>query len=225
MVTRRSPPRLSARPRAPLLLCGLLILALAWLGPLPALARHAFSAHMAMHLALVAVAAPLLAIAVAGSRFDPVPRAPRLFAPMLAVVLEFVVVWGWHAPVLHHAAREGLGMRVLEQGSFLVVGLLVWLAAFGGGNMRPRERTAAGIAGLLLTSMHMTLLGVLLAGATRPLYAHVSMSPQGLPLDAVGDQQLGGVLMLAVGGVVYLAGALVLLAGLLRQRDRVQADV
>ena len=201
---------------------GLSLLLAAWLGPLPALAQHSFAAHMAMHMTVVAVAAPLLAIGLAGSAADPVLRVPWLFSPMLAAVLEFMVVWTWHAPLLHHAARDGLVMRALEQGSFLAVGLWLWLAACGGGAHRPRERTAAGIGGLLLTSMHMTLLGVLLAGATRPLYAHGGETHHAMPIvmGALQDQQLGGVLMLAVGGSAYLGGALLLLAGLLRERGQ-----
>ena len=42
------------------LACGLLVLALAWLGPLGQLVPGPFSAHMAMHMAVVAVAAPAL---------------------------------------------------------------------------------------------------------------------------------------------------------------------
>ena len=207
--------------------CGLLSLLAAWLGPLPALAQHSFAGHMAMHMSVVAVAAPLLATGLAGSAADPVPRAPRVFSPMLATVLEFMVVWAWHAPLLHHAARDAVAMRMLEQGSFLAVGLLLWLAAFGGGVQQSRERIAAGIAGLLLTSMHMTLLGVLLAGATRPLYLHGGATHDAMPMVetiALQDQQLGGVLMLAVGGVAYLGGALVLLGRLLRERDEGARD-
>lgn len=207
--------------------CGLLSLLAAWLGPLPALAQHSFAAHMAMHMAVVAVAAPLLAIGLAGSAADPVLRAPRLlsavlFSPMLATVLEFMVVWSWHAPALHHAARAAVVVRVLEQGSFLAVGLLLWLTAFGGGQRQSRERAAAGVGGLLLTSMHMTLLGVLLAGAPRALYVHGHAS--GSALTALPDQQLGGVLMLAIGGSVYLGGALLLLSGLLRERGGAVRD-
>ena len=193
-----------------MLAAGLLVLVAAWAGPLPTWSGHAFWAHMLMHMAVVAVAAPLLAAGLAGSRFDPARRWPAVFAPVPASVLEFVVVWAWHAPVLHHAAAHGMAMRALEQGSFLAVGLLLWLSAFGGHRAHWRERAAAGIGGLLLTSMHMTLLGVLLALAGRSLYGH-----------ALADQQLGGVLMLAIGGTAYLAGALWLLAALLRDRDRV----
>ena len=211
-------PRTNARW---LLGAGLLSLLVAWLGPLPALAQQSFAAHMAMHMTVVAVAAPLLAIGLAGSGADPVPRVAWLFSPVLASVLEFIVVWAWHAPMLHHAARHAVSMRVLEQGSFLGVGLLLWLAAFGGGTPAPRDRMAAGIGGLLLTSMHMTLLGVLLASASRPLYAHGAA--QGFA-DALQDQQLGGVLMLGVGGVAYLGGALILLGRLLGARGEGEGE-
>ncbi|MDQ3585340.1 MAG: cytochrome c oxidase assembly protein, partial [Acidobacteriota bacterium] len=81
--------------RRVLLVLGLLTLAAAWLGPLPQLARHAFFAHMTMHMGVVAVAAPLIALGVAGGQFDPVRHAPVLFAPVPASVLELVVVWAW----------------------------------------------------------------------------------------------------------------------------------
>ena len=70
---------------------------------------------------------------------------------------------------------------------------MLWIAAF--------NKTAAGIVALLLTAMHMTLLGALLALSPRELYAH------GYGLD---DQHLGGAIMLIVGGVSYIAGGLYL---------------
>ena len=203
---------------------GLLVLAATWLGPLPGLSRGAFAAHMLMHMGVVAVAAPMIAVGLAGGRHDPARRWPRWFAPMVASALEFVVVWAWHAPALHHAARHVPGLLVLEQGSFLLVGLLVWIAAFGGDAARRRDRAAAGVAGLLMTSMHMTLLGVLLALASRPLYGGHGDVLTLSSLSPLQDQHLGGVLMLVFGGVSYLAGALVLLAGLLRDRRGVVAN-
>ncbi|MGH8084238.1 MAG: cytochrome c oxidase assembly protein [Lysobacter sp.] len=217
---------------------GLVVLGAAWLGPLPEWSRHSFAAHMAMHMAVVAVAAPLLAVGLAGSRLDPVRRlasnalppampptvalAAVALSPIVASVIEFLVVWAWHAPALHHAARHSTGLLAFEQASFLAVGLLVWLSAFGGGTGQRRQRAAAGIGGLLLTSMHMTLLGVLLALASRPLYPHDATVAFGL--TALQDQHLGGVLMLLFGGVAYMAGALVLLLGLLRERREAVPD-
>jgi putative membrane protein len=194
---------------------GTLTLAALWLGPLPALARDAFAAHMTMHMGVVAVAAPLLARAVAGASIDPVRRAPALFAPIVASVVEFVVVWGWHAPALHRVARHAAAGLVAEQGTFLLAGVLVWLSVLGGDPRDRAGRAGAGVIALLLTSMHMTLLGALLALPARPLYPHTT----GLAgLTALQDQQLGGAIMLSVGGVVYLLGGLALTAGLLRAR-------
>lgn len=198
----------------------LLVLALVWGGPLLVLLERSFTGHMVMHMGVVAVAAPLLAIALGGGRWDPARRFPRLLGPNLwwpvaASGLEFVTIWGWHMPGPHHAARESLGVMALEQGSFLAVSLLVWLSCLGAGEADRRPRQAAGVVGLLLTSMHMTLLGALIALAPRPLYAHAAC----LGLTPLEDQSIGGVVMLLVGGGAYLAGGLWLAARLLRDPE------
>jgi putative membrane protein len=200
--------------RGLLLLLGGLTLAAVWCGPLPQLAREAFFAHMTVHMGVVAVAAPLLALGIAGGRFDPVRAAPALFAPIPASILELLVVWAWHAPLLHAAARHAPAGLVAEQGLFLFTGLALWLSAFGGTVPRDRNRMAAGMVGLLMTSMHMTLLGALLGLAPRVLYPHLSGTGSLAPLD---DQHLGGAIMLLVGGISYLAGGLWLTAELLRK--------
>jgi putative membrane protein len=198
---------------------GLLVLAAAWLGPLPALASGSFAAHMTMHLAVVALAAPLIARGLAGTRFDPVRRAPRLFAPIPASLGEFAAVWVWHAPALHHAARHSAAALVAEQGTFLLAGLWLWLAAFGGEPLTRQARAATAVVALLLTSMHMTLLGALIGLAPRPLYAdaHATAAESGIGLSVLTDQHLGGAIMLLVGGAVYLAGGLSLMVKLVRR--------
>jgi putative membrane protein len=189
---------------------GVGLLGLIWFGPLPALAQHSFAAHMTMHMGVVAVAAPLVALALAGSARDPMQCVRWPAAALAASMLELIVVWGWHAPVLHQAARLATPMLVLEQGSFLSVGLLLWLTAVGGRGDRQQAAAGAGVAALLFTSMHMTLLGALFALATRPLFQHA-----GVTAGAVADQQLGGAIMLIVGGTSYLIGGLWLSARLL----------
>jgi putative membrane protein len=194
-----------------LLILGMLTLAGAWLGPLPFLARGAFWAHMTMHMLVVAVAAPLLALGLAQTRFDPVQRRPQFFAPVPLSIAELVIVWVWHTPALHHLARHTAHGVALEQGTFLLAGLLVWLSVFGG--TRDGNRLGAGVIALLLTSMHMTLLGALLALTPRPLFMHAGVFTRLSPLE---DQQLGGAIMIVVGGIAYLAGGLWLMTALLR---------
>jgi putative membrane protein len=195
---------------------GVVTLALLWLGPLPQLAAGSFSAHMTLHMGVVALAAPLVALGVAGGGLDPARRWPVAFSAIPASVVELAVVWAWHAPALHHAARSSAAGLAAEQGLFLFSGLLVWMSAFGGPPERRADRAASGIVALLLTSMHMTLLGALFALTPRPLYAHAAALASGLsPLD---DQHLGGTIMLLTGGVSYLAGGLWLSARLLALR-------
>lgn len=204
--------------RTALVIGGLMVLAAAWLGPLGRLAPGAFSAHMAAHMAVVAVAAPLLALGIAGGRFDPFRKFPGLAAPIPISFLELAVVWAWHAPALHHAARHTVAFFVAEQGMFLLAGLSLWLSLFGGKAHVGPNRCGTGVVALLLTSMHMTLLGALLALAPRPLYAHAERPMGGMASIALEDQQLGGAIMIVAGGASYLLGGLWLTARLLRGR-------
>ena len=201
--------------RAILLAAGLVALAAIWAGPLPGLAPERFSAHMAMHMGVVAVAAPLIALGLAGGRYDPSRRYPALFNPIAASVFELGAVWGWHAPLLHHAARHATGALIAEQATFLAAGLWLWIAAFGAGRGARLERAWTGVAGLLFTSVHMTLLGAVFVLTPRALYA-AATTP-----DALWEQHLGGGIMLLVGGASYLSGGLWLtVQGLERREER-----
>lgn len=196
-----------------MLAAGVVVLALAWAMPLSGALPGPFTAHMTMHMGVVAIGAPLLALGLAGTSRDPVRFARGWLAPVPASFVEMALVWGWHAPALHHFARHTTTGLVLEQASFLGSGLWLWAAALGGDPARSLRRRAAGVVALLLTSMHMTLLGALLALAPRELYGHAHAHGA---LTGLEDQQLGGAIMLAVGGVSYLAGGVLLSAGLLR---------
>jgi putative membrane protein len=202
----------------PSLITGLLALAGLWLGPLPRLAGNSFAGHMTLHMGVVTLAAPLIALGLAGGRFDPVARMPGWFAPVPASLVELVVVWGWHAPAAHHWARSSAVGLALEQATFLGSGLLLWLAVLGADGRAGAERTGAGIFALLLTSMHMTLLGALLALPPRVLYPHHTHGAHAFGLSPLQDQHLGGAIMLLFGGVVYLLGGLWLSAIMLRRR-------
>lgn len=202
------------------LFAGLLLLLGTWVWPLPSLPIPPFSQHMLMHMFVVALAAPLLAWGVAQGKWDPVRYVPDLFSPIVASMIELVAVWAWHVPALHHFARHDSLGTILEQSTFLLTGFYLWMSALGGTTASRRQRSAGSMTGLLLTSMHMTLLGVLLALPQRILFTH---HHHGVPtfgwLTPLEDQQLGGVVMLLLGGLVYLVGGLCLTADTLRWRS------
>lgn len=197
--------------RRPALVAGTLALAVAW--SLPLALETSFTAHMMTHMGVVAISAPLMGLAIAGSRFDPSEGVPVLFSPIVASLLDLVVVWMWHVPSLRRLADTRVLPAVVEQASFLAAGLVLWVACLGG---RGGERDGAGAFGLLLTSVHMTLLGALLSLAPRSLYGSGPVTCFGVSLSAAQDQQIGGVVMLLLGAAVYLAGGVALLARLLK---------
>lgn len=181
---------------------GLLLLAVLWLGPLPGAARTSFSSHMILHLGVMVVAAPLVALGLA--RLVPMPaRMPLVWLAVAGSVAEFVVVWGWHAPALHAAAGFIPAGFALQQASFLLAGVLVWLAGFAA---RGRGGAAAGLVAMLMCFMHMSMLGVLLATTPRLVYAP-ELCGGGFGLGPLDDQRLGGVLMAVGGGLPYFGGA------------------
>ncbi len=192
-------------------IAGALVLLFAWAGPLPGLVPQSFAAHMWLHMLVVGIAVPLLAVWLA-------PRlaiTSALALPIAVSLLDFVVVWGWHAPALHHASRSEPLILMAEQASFFAISLLVWLVALSG---RDGGNAAMGGAmALFFTSMHMTLLGALLGLSPRPLYEGHQGGDGWLGLSPLADQQVGGVVMLAIGGVVYLVGGLMLIARVLRR--------
>jgi putative membrane protein len=173
---------------------------------------------------MVAVAAPLLAVGFARAAPRFAARAAELCPPVAASAVELVAVWAWHAPALHRAAWQGGAALLAEQATFLAAGLLLWGTAFARLPDGRLARGPGGILALLLTATHMTLLGALIALSPRALFACDGHGhpPAGaaVPLPPVADQELGGVLMLAVGGAAYLAGGLLLLAELLRPPQR-----
>jgi putative membrane protein len=190
--------------------CGLLVLGAAW--TLLVLENAAsFSVHMITHMAVVAGAAPLLALSISGSRYDRVATS-RILTPLTASLIELIVVWGWHLPALRALSESSVVFRVAEQACFLTAGLILWLSCFGGSGEARDERRLGGTLGLLFTTMHMTLLGALLALSPRPLYSDGFVTCFGTTLSAGEDQQVGGVVMLMVGAAVYLAGGVTLLA-------------
>ncbi len=196
-------------------LAGIVFLFGLWAILLPFSDRASFTIHMIAHMGVVAGAAPLIAIGISGTRLD-IPARWPWFSPVVASVIELLAVWAWHIPVLR-ALSEGAGIiAAVEQFTFLVAGLALWLSCLGGLEAGRDGRRMAGAFGLLFTSMHMTLLGALLALSPRPLYGSAEVTCFGVKLSPVFDQQAGGVIMLLVGAAVYLAGGVSLLATTLK---------
>lgn len=197
---------------------GVLVLLGAWFSPLPGLAASPFVRHTIVHVAVIAIAAPLIgiwlvpAVRRAGAATEAFPP------PLAAALFAFAVVWTWHLPLLHGLARLSDLAWSLEQASFLAAGLLLWISV-----LHPATGKAAagdGIVALLMTSAQMMLLGTLLMLTPRPLYPH-GIQTLGDVYAHLAGQRLGGMLLLG-GGLPYLAGGLWLVDRMLRRLPGVE---
>jgi len=213
-----------------------LLLSLAW--PLDAYGEWSLAAHMAQHMLLVSVAPPLIVAGLPAAAFAaglPTSGARRgaqllrargvrrmwhgLTEPMTAMLLQLIVMWGWHAPAAMELALRSEPWHYLMHASFLLVGLFFW-----SGLLRALREPAAGfftgIVAVVGTMVQMGLLGALLTFAAVPRYPFYLERVIELGLTPLEDQQLAGLIMWVPGAVPYLLGGLALMAVWLRRLER-----
>lgn len=205
-------------------LAGLTALALALLWPLDAMSNVSFAAHMAQHMMLIVVAAPLMVLGRPGiPLLIGLPRLCRewatrqrllrkfyamLLQPGRAFALHGIMIWVWHAPYLYDWALQSRTMHSIEHVAFLGSAFLFWQAMLRS-DTPARTRAGYGMASLytLATLMHTGMLGALLTFAPRLLYPIRHHASDAL-LPPMDDQQLAGLLMWVPGGLCYLVAGL-----------------
>jgi cytochrome c oxidase assembly factor CtaG len=206
---------------------GLAVLAAALMSPLDALASALFSGHMAQHLLLMIVAAPLLVYAKptaalvaglpAGGR-DMVRRtglrgpnaqsglrgtADALANPVVVWIIGTLALWAWHMPALYEAALAHEPVHVLEHASFLGAAALFWSAVFASGTRRGLPRPVA-IVLVFASGVQGSALGAVLLFASTPLYAMHGEGARVWDVSPLADQQLAGALMWAPPSLMYI---------------------
>lgn len=186
---------------------GFAVLVVAFVSPLCALSAALFSARVGHHLLMVAVAAPLLALA------NPWRGRSGVLTDHLGLLLvvNAVAIWFWHAPMPYEAALRSDVLYWTMQASLLGTSLLFWSAL-----LDPRTGGLKAGAAALGAMMQMGLLGALLTFAPRPLYAAHALTGEPFGLSALNDQQLAGLLMWAPGALPYLLVAILVIARLTR---------
>jgi putative membrane protein len=189
---------------------GLLLLAVATVGPMDELGDDLVFGHMIQHTMLTDEAALLLAIGLTGPVLRPILSAPglrhlrALMHPVVAIVLWIVVIYAWHVPTLYEAAAEHTLLHLLEHASFLGAGLVMWLALLG---PLPKPEWFGHIARVgyiaVVYFSSMGLANILMWSGTvlYPVYAEGEQAHGVAPLT---DQSLAGAILMIQGGVVML---------------------
>jgi putative membrane protein len=204
------------------------------------------SAHMAQHVLLLLVAAPLLAWAAPmgrillglplglgrrlgawWSRAPAVRHAWRLLAlPGVAWAVHALALWIWHAPPAYQAALRSPIVHALEHASFVGTALLFWWVLLrpptGGANHAAVQGPGA-VLFVFTQAVQSGLLGALMTLAPRPWYPAYAATAPLWGLTPLEDQQIAGGSMWIPSGLVYTLAALALFAVWFRRMEH-QAD-
>jgi putative membrane protein len=186
--------------------------------PVADLDHHLLTAHMAQHLVLMLLAAPLILLGA--------PSIVRRWRPQLAFswLTGTLTVIVWHVPAAFELALQSHFWHEFEQASFLIAGILFWW---------PVIRRGAGIASsgwsvplyLFFATLPCDALSAFLVFCGHIVYPHYLMGAGHSRLSPVEDQELAGALMWVTVTFAYLVPALVVTTQLLSgERERAAAE-
>lgn len=215
----------SSRWRPWLFALGVLIAFLALASPLDEGGdRYLFSLHMIQHLLLMMVTPPLALLGICGARPLFEGGWPRLRVvarwvtrPWPALVIFNVVMLGWHWPPFYDTTLTVQPVHVFEHITFVLAGVIFWwpiVDPFRHADTVP-VRPMTKIAMLVIGGIPPTILGFIFAMAPSGLYSFYVDAPRLWGISVVLDQQIGGVIMMGVGNLVYFVAVGTILLRLL----------
>ena len=165
--------------------------------PVAHLDHHLLTAHMAQHLILMLVAAPLILLGARPATLPQPPLAICWFAGSFTVIF-------WHIPTIFELALESHFWHGVEQASFVIAGIMFW---------RPVIDSSSWSAPiyLFLATLPCDALSAFLAFCGHVVYRpYVSGHSEMFGLSPLDDQALAGALMWVAVTFAYLIPALVL---------------
>lgn len=196
----------------------LLVIFVALNGPLHNLSdAYFFSAHMAQHLLLTLLFPPLLLYGTPAWVVRPLltPRWVMALArvvtrPVVAAAVFTAPIVLWHLPLFYEAALRHHGLHIVQHLVFLAGGVLMWWPILSPVPELPRIPYPGQMLYLFLLGLPMSLTGALITLSDGVLYPFYAAAPRlwgggggggGGGLDALADQQIGGLLMWVPGGL------------------------
>jgi putative membrane protein len=196
---------------------GWTIVTLALVSPLCNLGVALFSARVAQHVLLTTLAAPLLVLSgvreMVGDHAEPrhfvLPCSKREGLMLALAGLVFaVVMWAWHLPALYNATFHSTAVYWSMHATMLLAAVWLWSATLRRGS----QLLFGSLLTMLGTMLQMSLLGALLTFAAEPLYFVHASTTWPWRLSPLEDQQLGGLFMWVIGGVLVMAWAALVFA-------------
>jgi putative membrane protein len=214
-----------SRRRAAAFATGVTAGLLAVISPIHVAAERSLAWHMAQHVVLIGVAAPLIAVSAPGGilarglgrpfarltrdlrragGFGPA-RLRQFRSPVGRWLVFVLVLWGWHAARLYSLAVENAWIHAIEHASFMVVSLAIWSSVLGPARASGNADPAIRVIVVFMLGLQGVILSALMTFSTTAWYP---VYVDALGADALADQRLAGVLMWIPLGVLYTAAGI-----------------
>jgi putative copper resistance protein D len=218
---------------------GLALMGVALLSPLDSLAEtDLVSAHMAQHLLIADLSAPLLVIGLRTpvyafilprALFAELARARRLRAvfrflkqPWVAAPIWILTLYGWHLAPAYDAALRHPVLHAFQHQCFIAASILLWVSV-----LEPTRRRVPGelwkIGHIVGTRFAGMFLGMAFVIVQTPFYRdfYGSRAVQH-GLSPIEDQQIAGGLMLGVDFFVMIGALLFFFMRAAEDADRAE---
>jgi len=170
------------------------------------------SAHMAQHLVLMLVVAPLLLLGIPVWFFNPINHRPVLekigsfiFRPVTSYLIGNAIMVLWHIPVLYNLALEEPWVHALQHNAFLISGIFTWWTIIA---PNPRWHKASPLVAALLlfaATLPGAIVGAMITFAEPGLYSFYDNAPRLWGFSLRDDQELAGAMMWVLVPFAYLS--------------------
>jgi putative membrane protein len=188
--------------------------------PLADLDHQMLSFHMAQHIVLMTVGAPLILL---GAPIVLLPFRYPLIRTIWDGLTQRAVAWlagtatviGWHVPALFELGMRSHLWHVTQQVTFLAAGILFWSPI-----IEHERSTAKGSRWfvplyLFLGTLPCDALSAFLTFCDRVVYGHYAREAQLFDMSPLQDQEAAGALMWVCVTFIYLVPAVVITIRLL----------
>ncbi len=225
---------------------GLFVIFLALQSPLDPLAEHYFFIHQIQHL-MIRMLGPMLTLL--GAPLTPMLRGLPLWMlqgvvrtavrsarirrayyyltnPVVAVGVFLSALYFWQVPLLHDLAVRNDYVHEVMHSTMLFSGFLFWWLVIDPKPHRSRLHYGLRVLYLGLIVLPNTLLGAGITFSRGLIYASYTEVEQPFVLDAIIDQQLGGLFLWVVGDMMSIVAAgIVMIMWYQQEQERDRLEV
>jgi putative membrane protein len=209
----------------------ILVLMIAVVSPVDRLGEdYLFSAHMVQHILLGDLAPLLLLLSLSRVIMRPATRRlhkvekklGKLAHPAFFIAAWLALIYFWHIPAMYDAALEHPFVHGVEHACFFTAGTLLWWPLIQPVPMRYKLEGLQGLLYVFAAKASLGVLGLYLTWSKSVAFDYYNHVPRIWDLTAVGDQNVGGAIMMLEQALVLMLVFCLLFVRMLTQSEEAE---